>query len=121
MDISDKYGFRTTESSKWLLINEMQLALSEGGIILHDPVTISEMMNFVYIHSKHQASAADGFNDDTVMALMMAYHGAKLYPFAKPRKAKQITERSIDVDTKKCWKQFRHAMAHGREKKGIIL
>jgi len=121
MDISDKYGFRTTESSKWLLINEMQLALSEGGIVLHDPVTISEMMNFVYMQSKGKAGAADGFNDDTVMALMMAYHGAKLYPFAKPRKKQVITHQTQDVDVQKAWKQFRKQLSSGRTQKGIVL
>jgi len=121
MDISDKYGFRTTEASKWLLINEMQLALSEGGIILHDPVTISEMMNFVYMASKCKAGAADGFNDDTVMALMMAYHGAKLYPFAKPLAKKKAKAQAVDADTKKCWKQFRQQLANGRKKEGIRI
>lgn len=121
MDISDKYGFRTTESSKWLLINEMQLALSEGGIILHDPVTISEMMNFVYMASKGKAGAAEGFNDDTVMALMMAYHGAKLYPFAKPRKQHVQLKKTQDVDAQKVWKKFRTMMADGRKPKGVII
>jgi hypothetical protein len=125
VDISCKYGFRTTEASKWLLINEMQMALANKEIIINDTVTMDEMTNFVYMGSKRKAGAAEGFNDDTVMAFMLAYHGAKLYPFVIQKQKKQSTIiTSTDPDTKKCWalfqKQFRDPRARQKAKQGVI-
>ena len=120
-DITEKFGFRTTEASKWLLINEMQAALEENGIIIHDPVTISEMLNFVYQAAKNKAGAAAGFNDDTVMALMLAYHGAKLYPFIRPRSEEKKREiRTTDADTKRAWRLFRKQIASTGKQKVIL-
>ena len=107
IDVSSKYGFRTTEASKWLLINEMQIALEEGSIIINDLETIAEFNNFVYQHAKNKAGAAAGFNDDRVMALMLSYHGVKLYPFIRERVIQQKQHVSTDVDAKKCWRIFR--------------
>ena len=120
MDISCKFGFRTTEGSKWLLINETQMALSTGEIILNDVTTISEFVNFVYQHSKKRAGGADGFNDDTVMAFMLAYHGARMYPFLKPPKPKKQTK-PVDADTKKCWRDFRRLMNTPKDRQGAVL
>ena len=78
--ISGKYGFCTTQPSKWLIIREMQGALKEKSLIINDDLTVEEMGNFVYIENKAQAGAAPGFNDDTVIALMIAFHCATLYP-----------------------------------------
>jgi hypothetical protein len=120
MDISCKYGFRTTENSKWQLINETQLALADHGLIINDLVTIAEFMNFVYQQTKRKAGAADGFNDDTVMALMLAHHGALLYPFTRPvieTKKKPV----IDADATRAWRQFRKKLLTSKSKEGIIL
>lgn len=120
VDISNKYGFRTTELSKWLLIQETQMGLACGGIIIHDPVTISEFENFVYQARKSRASAAAGFTDDCVMALMFAYHGVKLYPFVRPKKESAIEKaKSKDPDTMKAWRLFRENI--GSMKEGMTL
>ena len=121
MDISCKYGFRTTEGSKWLLINEMQMALANKEILINDSVTIDELMNFVYQGSKRKAGAADGFNDDTVMSLMLAYHGAKLYPFARPKAEKPVPGKTVDPDTKKCWDVFRKQLMQPKNSKGQVV
>ncbi len=119
-NISCKYGFRTTEASKWLLINETQLALFNNEIIINDPVTISEMMNFVYQGSKHKTGAAQGFCDDTVIALMLAYHGVKLYPFIRPRKEVQQKHVTEDIDARKSWRLFRERINSSR-KETVVL
>ncbi|GAG45183.1 unnamed protein product, partial [marine sediment metagenome] len=88
----------------------------------HDEVTLDELMNFVYVASKRKAGAADGFNDDTVMAMMFAYHGAKLYPCVRPAaEAKQETKKSEDPDTKKSWALFRKKLMTAGNKQGTIL
>jgi len=121
IDISCKNGFRTTEATKWMLINETQLALANNEIRINDTVTISEFLNFVYQSSKKKAGGADGFNDDTVMALMLAYHGARLYPFIRPEAAK-IQKKKIAPEATKAWRQFRQQLATARSnKQGVIL
>jgi hypothetical protein len=92
-NISSKYGFTTTPASKWMLIRELQSALKDGSIILNDPTTIEELMNYVYIEDKSKTGAAEGLNDDCVMALMLAYHAAMLWPQTpKKRLPKPISE-----------------------------
>ena len=121
IDISTRYGFRTTETSKWLLINEVQIALASGDIILNDLVTIDEFMNFVYQSSKRKAGAASGFCDDTVMAFMFAYHGAKLYPQIRPKGEVKRIAVSKDVDTRKSWRLFRERIGQAREREKVLL
>lgn len=120
VDISNKYGFRTTELTKWLLIQETQMGLACGGIIIHDLVTISEFENFVYQARRSKAAAAAGFLDDCVMALMFAYHGVKLYPFVRPKK-ESATEKakSKDPDVVKSWRAFQKSISSTKE--GVTL
>ena len=120
MDITSKYGFRMTETTKWLVINEMQVALSNEEVIIHDATTISEFMNFVYQSSKRKAGAAAGFNDDTVIAMMLAYHGAKLYPFIRRGKPTQIKNETTDVDAKKAWRLFRERLNTTGKQRAIL-
>ena len=119
VDVAEKYGFRTTEASKWLLINEMQMALENKGIIIYDMVTLSEMSNFVYQSQKNKAGAASGFNDDCVMALMLAFHGASLYPTMMQIEGLKKKASKVDADTKKAWKNFKRHLV--QDKEGIVL
>ena len=120
--ISAKYGFRTTEQSKWLLINQTQQMIQTGEIIIHDKRTLEEMNNFVYQASKKQAAAAPGFNDDCVMAMMLALHGCKLYPIVRETKVQKVKAR-LDPDTTRDWKTFRRMLASSNRGKpqGAVL
>jgi len=89
-NISSKYGFTTTQASKWLLIREMQEALEKKAIIMNDIVTIDEFGTYVFIEDKSKTGAAQGLNDDCVMAMMLAYHAAMLWPQNKVRKKQPI-------------------------------
>ena len=120
-NVSCKYGFRTTEASKWLLINETQIALVNEELIINDPVTISEMMNYVYQSNKNKAGAASGFNDDTVMALMLAYHGVRLYPFIRPKHEAKKKEVKLNADEVKSWRLFRQKIGNIRKNEGVLL
>ena len=119
MDITDKYGFRTTEPSKWLIIGALLMAMEQGNIIIHDPTTFEELRNFVYIQSKSKAGAAEGFNDDTVMALMLALHGANLYPQIIPRTAIKIRP-DVSPDTASAWKDFKRSLLESKTE-GIVM
>ncbi len=118
MDISCKYGFRTTEATKWMLINEMQIALQNKEIKLNDSVTINEFCNFVYQVSHRKAAATEGMNDDCVMAMMLAYHGAKLYPLVRPpiEKKKKVV---VAPEVAQVWSSFRRKLM--KPKKRIVV
>jgi hypothetical protein len=92
--ISTKFGFQTTEASKWLLIREFQKALASEDIILNDRTTVEELGSFVYKEDKSKTGAIEGLNDDCVMAIMLAYRGAMLYPekFRPKRKESPVAD-----------------------------
>jgi hypothetical protein len=77
--VSTKFGFQTTEASKWMLIRQMEQAIKNEEIIIHDNTTIDELMQFVYVEDKTKTGAASGLNDDCVMSIMLALHAALLY------------------------------------------
>ena len=78
--ITTKFGFQTTQAKKWLLIREMQDLILTKNIIINDELTVEEMGNFVYVEDSTKTGAAQGFNDDTVMGIMLASHGCIIYP-----------------------------------------
>ncbi len=119
-NVSCKYGFRTTEASKWLLINETQIGLVNNEIIINDPLTLSEMNNFVYQSTKNKAGAASGFCDDTVLALMFAWHGVRLYPIIRPKGEVKKKAVNLDADSKRLWREFK-AKINGPQEQGIVL
>jgi len=92
--VSAKFGICTTEADKRLMVNEtMRLLYAPDGsqMVFHDPVTIEEFCNFVYIEDKGKVGAAPGSHDDTVMATMLAMRGCVLNP-QKPRpKREKVT------------------------------
>jgi hypothetical protein len=79
-NVSTKFGFQTTQASKWLLIREFLEALKDEDIIFNDPTTLDEFGSYVYIEDKTKTGAAQGLNDDCVMAMMLAFHGALMRP-----------------------------------------
>jgi hypothetical protein len=83
-NVSSKFGFTTTQASKWLLIRETLAALKNNEIIFNDVQTLEEFGSYVYIEDKTKTGAAQGLNDDCVMAFMLALHGCLLRP-EKPK------------------------------------
>lgn len=115
MDISCKYGFRTTEASKWLLINETKIAFQNKELKLNDKVTIEEFRTFVYQSTSRKAAATEGMNDDCVMAMMLAYHGAKLYPLVRPVVEEKKTV-VVAPEVSQVWSAFRSKLMRPKER-----
>lgn len=81
--VSTKYGICTTEADKHLLINQTKSLMENpdgAQVIFHDPVTLNEFCNFVYIEDKRKTGGGEGFNDDTVIGAMLALYGCALRP-----------------------------------------
>jgi len=86
-------GWRTTGTTKPLLVNAVEEAVREEYISVNSKDTLSEMRTFVRTDSQgHQGYGAEGTNkDDRVIALGLAYQGIRWMPrFKKPESVAQI-------------------------------
>jgi hypothetical protein len=120
-EVTSKYGFRTTENTKWLLIHEALLSMQADQLILHDEQTIDEMRNFVYKDSSRKSGASEGFNDDTVIAMLLAHHGAHLFPYMiQKREPDKI--KTQNPDARKAWRDFKLKFSGmAQEPQGAVL
>ena len=70
-------GFTTTNTTKAAAVQNLQAAFEHSEIhILHDPVTIGELLSFEGKRTASGAmtySAPSGLHDDTVMSLAIAW------------------------------------------------
>jgi hypothetical protein len=76
---SDLIGWKTTQVTRPQLVSKVDAALREGSIILHDPITISELNTFV-IKTTGKAEAQSGCHDDCVIGLGLALVGIAEMP-----------------------------------------
>lgn len=79
LETTEELGWRTTEKNKPIIINDLQQALREMLIILHDEMTMKEIKHFSVLKDG-KFGGAGGYHDDRVMALMLAVHQAKKIP-----------------------------------------
>jgi len=73
--VSDKLGWLTTTKTKGPMLHELGKRIREGSVVLHDKLTIDELMSFTYDTSKsgkEQYGAEPGCHDDTPIALAIA-------------------------------------------------
>lgn len=91
-NVSSKFGFQTTQASKWLLIREAQGLFKNKEVVIRSIDTIDEFGNYVYIEDKTKTGAAQGLNDDDVIATMLALHGCLIYPQTRVRKTATPTK-----------------------------
>lgn len=73
--------FMTTARSKQTLIDALAVAIEQGSVaLLPDPVMVNELKSF-RLHALpgggYRYAAPSGAHDDTVIALALAYHGAR--------------------------------------------
>lgn len=97
--VSSKYGICTTEADKHLLIDNTKALMENPDgpqVIFHDPILLNEFCNYVYIEDKRKTGAGEGFNDDTVMATMLALHGCSMRPQAPKEEVEQYNPKEED-------------------------
>ena len=78
-------GWRTTGTSKPLLVNALEEATREGDIAINSEDCLKEMRTFVRTDDQgHQGYGAEGINkDDRVIALGLAWQGIRWQPTMK--------------------------------------
>lgn len=69
--VSNFYGWETTLRSRPLLIDSMNLAISERSILLVDPETIREHMEFNWLDERRAEGSAG--HDDRCLSMLIAY------------------------------------------------
>lgn len=67
------YGFKTTSITRPVILAELQTIIKENIDLISDKETLEEMLVFVK-NEKGRAEAQQGYHDDLVMALAIAYH-----------------------------------------------
>jgi hypothetical protein len=91
-EMTEALGWRTTGTSKPLLVNALEEAVREGDVNVNSRQCLHEMRTFVRTdESGKQGYGAEGSNhDDRVMALGLAYQGIRWLPkMAKPENLAQ--------------------------------
>lgn len=79
-----RYGFATSVGTKPWLLEELAHQVHNGGLKIPDDRIVDEMDTFVYLTDDgKKVGAADGCNDDMVMALAMAVRGMSRAPLSR--------------------------------------
>lgn len=97
--VQEKYWFRTSQSSKDLLIREYRNALDNWEIDV-SPETLNEMYTFCY-DEQNRPNAQSPYHDDRIMGDMLALHGILHEPFI-------VKYESIPVDLEEMTPLQRH-------------
>jgi hypothetical protein len=117
-NVSSKFGFQTTQASKWMLIREMQGVLKNKEVTIRDSQTIDEFGNYIYIEDKSKTGAAQGLNDDDVMATMLAIHACLLWP--KRKKATNGTPSQVNAQHKAMMDRMMQSIMEPEEERVYI-
>jgi hypothetical protein len=75
--VDNQYGWITNSRTKTECIGNLQSALFDRTILIHDPVTYSEMKNYVVLPTGFGNADGKENYDDTVMALAIALTATK--------------------------------------------
>ncbi len=93
-----KFGFRTTVLTRPIIIDQLVVVVRENIENIQDRETLQEMLSFVRIKGKAQAS--DGTHDDLVMGLAIAYEALKQIPrsIGLPEQTRKEPEKNEELD-----------------------
>ena len=74
---TERLGWRTTVSSRRMILELLRSAVKENSLILLDPETLDELKTFIKNTQAGKMEASPGNHDDRVMALAIAVFGAQ--------------------------------------------
>ena len=82
------FGFRTTSITRPYILGQLQEIVHDNIEVIQDIETLREMLTFI-VNDKGRAEAEEGYHDDLVMALAIAYYIRNQQRFTKfDRKSK---------------------------------
>lgn len=118
-NVSSKFGFQTTQASKWMLIREMQGVLKNKEVIIRNNQTIDEFGNYIFIEDRSKTGAAQGLNDDDVIATMLAIHACIIYPKARKRKTDKPSQ--VNAQHRALMDKMMASIREGEQEQLVIL
>lgn len=74
---SDSLGWKTTKTTRPLMIDDLNEALREGSVKIHTEKTIDEMLTFVFDDAQNMI-AQHGYHDDCIFASAIGFQGFKV-------------------------------------------
>lgn len=74
---SDRLGWKTTKTTRPLLIDDFREALQEGSLKPHSEILFDEMVTFVFDDGSNMI-AQPGFHDDMIFAAAIGFQGFKV-------------------------------------------
>jgi len=84
--VTEEYGFKTTRSTKPLIISGLDEALRNQEVIVHEPETFVELKGYVRDEAGHMGGSPF---DDRVIALALAHHGRGYMHLREPEEAER--------------------------------
>ncbi len=94
-NLVQKYGFRTTEKSKDLIVREYRAALWKASIDLDDQIR-AEIETYEY-DNRGRPNAISPNHDDLLMADMICWHGILTEPYIATRHEERIVKPLEDM------------------------
>lgn len=91
--IRQAFGFRTTNTTRPLIIGELVEAMRDGIHLVNDRSTLEEMLTFIR-NEKLRAEAEPGAHDDCVLSLAIAWH-------IRPQQS--MTVKAAELPKKRKW------------------
>ena len=76
------FGFRTTNITRPYILGQLQEIVHDDIDVIQDIDTLREMLTFI-VNNKGRAEAEEGYHDDLVMALAIAYYIRSQQRFTK--------------------------------------
>jgi len=76
IQVSDKFGWKTTKMTRELLIDDFAQAIREGDLIIHSKELLDEMTIMVYDANSNMI-VPDSFHDDCIFSAGIAFQGFK--------------------------------------------
>ena len=103
-DEKHRWGYPTTPSTKPVMMSDLDSAVNERAIRIHDRVTLSEMRTFHW-NGKGGMEAIEGCYDDTVTALAIAWQVRK-QPGSYQTAIEYFEQRNADPEQQKLVDEF---------------
>lgn len=91
------YGFKTTSVSRPRILGHLQAIMNESIELISDIETLREGLTFIR-NEKGRAEAQEGYHDDLIMALAIAYDIREQQSMKVNKPTVEEIQRSIEID-----------------------
>lgn len=91
------YGFKTTTITRPYILGQLQEIVHDNIDVIQDKDTLREMLTFI-VNDKGRAEAEEGYHDDLVMALAIAYYIREQQDYKKAERDSKYKDIQEQID-----------------------